>query len=100
MKKINKKKFIEDFKKDFEGVYNIQTRYMNNNNTMLIIDSEKYFESVIEFIPATKNTLYTIYINCNGNDFLNNWLVDYFKNIPLEKNYVVADRLNNIDYMC
>ena len=97
MKNINKNKFIEDFKKDFDN-FEVQTR--NKNNYMLLIESETYFESVIEFIPATKNSLYTVYINTNGNEFLNNYLVDYFKNLKLDKNYIVADRLNNIDYVC
>ena len=97
MKRINKNKFIEDFKKDFSN-FKIQTR--NKNNYMLIIENDTYYESVLEFIPATQEHLYTVYINTNGNEFLNNYLVDYFKNLNLDKNYVVADRLNNIDYVC
>lgn len=97
MKRINKNKFIEDFKKDFNN-FEIQTR--NKNNYMIIIESSTYYESIVEFIPATQEHLYTVYINTNGNDFLNNYLVDYFKNLNLDKNYVVADRLNNIDYVC
>lgn len=96
MKRINKNKFIEDFKKDFSN-FEIQTR--NKNNYMLIIENDTYYESVLEFIPATQEHLYTIYIN-TSNKILNDYLVNYFKNLNLDKNYVVADRLNNIDYVC
>lgn len=97
MKRINKNKFIEDFKKEFNN-FEIKTR--NKNNYMLIIENGTYYESILEFIPATQEHLYTVYINTNGNEFLNNYLVDYFKNLNLDKNYIVADRLNNIDYIC
>ena len=97
MKRINKNKFIEDLKKDFSN-FEIQTR--NKNNYMIIIEGNTYYESVVEFMPATQEHLYTVYINTNGNEFLNSYLVDYFKNLNLDKNYIVADRLNNIDYVC
>lgn len=96
MKRINKNKFIEDFKKEFND---FQIKTYSKNNYMLIIENSTHYESVLEFIPATQEHLYTVYIN-TSNKILNDYLVNYFKNLNLDKNYVVADRLNNIDYVC
>lgn len=97
MKTINKTKFIEDFKKDFKDFSITYNKY----KTILLLTNLKDItqEALIQFLPAGK-TLYTVYINTNGSEFLNNYIVDYFKNLKLNKNYIVADRYNNIDYIC
>lgn len=97
MKTINKTKFIETFYKDFPRFSIMCNKY---KTTLLLTNLDDYMqESVIQFLPAGKY-LYTIYINTGGSEFLNNYLVDYFKNLKLDKNYIVADRMNNIDYVC
>ena len=94
---MNKTKFIEQLKKDFPRFSITQNKY---KTILLLTNLDDYTqESKIQFIPAGKY-LYTIYINTTGNEFLNNYLVDYFKNLKLNKNYIVADRMNNIDYVC
>ena len=65
------------------------------NNLMFFVDNEKCEQVTIEFI-SDKRYLVTIYVNAD-NKVVNDYITNYFANLPLDKNYVIADRLNNVE---
>lgn len=95
MKRINRKLFKKEFLENFSNYKEAKFYSMNNKNIMFFVDNEKCEQVTIEFI-SDKRYLFTIYVNAD-NKVVNDYITNYFANLPLGKNYVIADRLNNVE---
>lgn len=95
MKRINRKLFKKEFLENFPNYKEAKFYSINNKNIMFFVDNEKCEQVTIEFI-SDKRYLFTIYVNAD-NKVVNDYITNYFANLPLSKNYVIADRLNNVE---
>lgn len=97
-KRINRKLFKEEFLKNFSNYNELKFDSLKNNNIMFFADMEKCKQVTIEFI-SSKKYLYTIYVNADDKA-VNDYIINYFKGLKLNKKYVIADRLNNVEVFC
>lgn len=95
MKRINRKQFKKDFLETFNNYKEIFFSSISNKNIIFFVDDEKCEQVTIEFI-SDKRYLFTIYVNAD-NKVVNDYITNYFANLPLDKNYVIVDRLNNVE---
>lgn len=94
MKRINKKDFKQEFLNNFSN-YKEWQPMKEVKNAIFFVDEEYNKQITIEFISSRKY-LYTIYINADEKE-TNDFIVDYFKNIKLDKNYCIHNVLDNED---
>lgn len=97
MKRINRKEFINTFLNKYNNYKQIFFDIKGTQNSIFFVDEENYKQITIEFI-SSKNYLFTIYVNCDNKEE-NNFIIDYFKNIDLDKNYCIHNVLDNEDYI-
>ena len=98
MNKINRKQFKKDFLERFNNYKEVHFQGINNKNILYFADDEKCEQVTIEFI-SSKRYLYTIYVNADNKE-VNDYIINYFKGLKLNRNYIIADRLNNVEVFC
>ncbi len=98
MKRINRKQFKKEFLEKFADYKEVSFSTISNKNMLFFANNKDCEQITIEFIPQGKY-LYTIYINADNKD-VNNYIINYFQNLQLNKNYIIADRLNNVEIFC
>jgi len=103
---MNMKKFKHEelYKKLFKEFDVVTCDNFGSKNCKLIRNSNNLNDSeliYIEFIPASKRYLYTVYVDLV--DFENekaleiyNFILDFYKNYQIDKTFMLEDRYNNI----
>lgn len=95
MKKINRSKFINDLINKFDYIKIKEYEYIKNCYYIKQLENDNQI-GLIQFNPQTKRYFQTIYISIFEDDNINNYIVNYFKNIKLEnKNFQISDIKNN-----
>ena len=98
MKRIDRKKFKQEFLSKFTNYEEASFNTIDTKNMIFFVDREHYKQITMEFISSTRY-LYTIYVNADEKE-CNDFIVDYFKNIDLDKNYCIHSALTNEDIIC
>lgn len=95
MKRIDRRKLENDLLRDFPS---LKKDRLEHKNCLSYRDKDYGYSVFIEFIPKGRY-LRCFYFN-TGNELVDMWLENYFKNIDLDDNYEIHSSLRNQSWVC